>query len=102
MNERRSHYRLFCSDLAVLSWRDNSGADLKELANVENVSSTGVCLVISHSIPLGTHVEISGGGERVIGIVGHHAEQAAGHLLGIEIIGEFHLSMVNIQPELRN
>jgi len=53
-------------------------------------------------MPIGTPVEISCGSEQVTGIIRHHSEQAAGHLLGIEIIGDFHFSMVDIQPELRN
>ena len=58
MNERRTFSRLLCSELVEVSWTDSSGAACRRVANLEDISSSGICLQSELSIPKGAETAI--------------------------------------------
>ena len=58
MNERRSEQRLLCADLVDVRWRDASGRSRRAVANLEDISLSGVCIQLDIDIPLGTELRI--------------------------------------------
>ena len=71
MPERRSAIRTSDSDLVMLTWEQDS-VPLKQLGNIEDVSQTGLGVIVEQALPVATKVHISYGDNKLTGIVRHH------------------------------
>lgn len=100
MKERRSQPRLADAELIMLGWQEGA-TWLKQLGNVEDVSFSGLGVLLQNDLPVGTTVTVSyGEGEELTGVVRHHAERAEGYLLGIEFNDGSKSSLLHFHPNL--
>ena len=67
--DRRGERRSLCSNVAVLSFRDQAGTPVDQHALVEDVSGDGVCLSSSLPVPAGCPVTLQADGFRADGEV---------------------------------
>lgn len=49
---------MLCADLVEVRWKDQSGHSRKTVANLEDISSSGVCLQMERPVPLDTRLRI--------------------------------------------
>lgn len=87
MTERRAQPRLLDSDLIILCWDDGSSRH-KQLGKLNDVSDTGVGILVDYPLPIGASVTFSYGSRgqgELSGVVRHHTRQDNGHVIGIEI-----------------
>ena len=59
MEERRNGARLLCAELVEVSWEDDSHRIQRRVANLEDISLSGVCLHIEKPILEGTEIVVS-------------------------------------------
>ena len=59
MLDRRSEPRLLCADLVDVSWKDSNGRTRRSVANLEDISISGACILVDTPVPLGSMVRIS-------------------------------------------
>jgi hypothetical protein len=56
--EQRRHDRLLCAGLVDVRWSDADGYPCETVANLDNLSPDGACLLLDSPIPAGTRVGI--------------------------------------------
>ena len=54
MQNRREDNRLLCAELVELTWQDEAGRARRRVANLEDISLSGICLQVESPIPAGT------------------------------------------------
>ena|ERR1035438_3187707 len=52
MKERRLEHRMLCADLVEVSWLDKMGESRSAIANLEDISPEGACLMMETPVPL--------------------------------------------------
>jgi hypothetical protein len=67
--ERRRERRTLCSNVALLSFRDQAGKLVAQHALVEDVSGVGVCLSSSLPAPVGSRATLQADGFQADGAV---------------------------------
>lgn len=98
MQDRRNNSRLFCADLIEVTWSDG-GRIRHSVANLEDISSSGICLMLESALPLGVEVTVRVGTAELKGIARHATSGEAGFLIGVEFYPESHWSADLYQPE---
>ena len=96
MRDRRSEQRLFCSELVSVHWRDEQG-EQSTVANLEDISPSGACLLLESELPVGTQLKLEYPGGKLTGRVKYCVHREYGYLVGIQFIGE-HWSESRFQP----
>jgi hypothetical protein len=86
MKERRIEPRLLCADLLELDWIDANGRKHRDVANLEDISATGVCLQMETAIPLNTVVTLRLPEDDVVGDVRYCVHREIGYYLGVEFV----------------
>jgi hypothetical protein len=99
MSERRSQVRVRDSELVMLGW-DEDDVEMKQLANVEDVSPNGMGLMISNPLVVGTTVTITYGDEDLVGIIRHQSRRVEGYLVGVEFDASSRNSALHFDPDL--
>jgi len=84
MKERRAEPRLLCADLVEVEWTDANGRRRRGVANLEDISATGVCLQMEIAIPLETSVSLRLPEDDVRGRVRYCVHREIGYYLGVE------------------
>ena len=84
MKERRIEPRLLCADLIELDWTDANGRRHRDVANLEDISATGVCLQLENAVPLNTGVTLRLPEDDLVGIVRYCVHREIGYYLGVE------------------
>jgi hypothetical protein len=56
--DRRLEPRMLCADLIDVWWIDDSGNQVKALANLEDISSSGACLQTDVPVPVESDLHI--------------------------------------------
>lgn len=74
--------RSFCADLVEVSWPED-GRMHHRVANLEDISAAGVCLMLESPLPVGCEVSVSLDGSELLGVVRHCTEGQAGFLVGL-------------------
>ncbi len=97
--ERRSEPRLLCSDLVTVEWIDQTGAERKEIANLEDISAHGVCLQTGSEIPAGTEVRITAGNSHLRGGARYCREDELGWYVGVQMEPGSEWSERSFQPK---
>jgi hypothetical protein len=83
--ERRSHPRVRVVDEMVrITWQENE-TPLAQLANVANVSQTGLGLYVDFPIAIGTILQIFVGDQKFTGMVTRHGSATNQHLIGVQL-----------------
>jgi hypothetical protein len=84
MTEKRAETRMLCSELVDVHWRDSTGRRRKALANLEDISGSGVCLQMDGPIPLGTILRICHPKGEFQGSVRYCLYREIGYFLGVQ------------------
>ena len=58
MVDRRAETRMLCADLVKVRWTDRLGRNRKAVANLEDISFSGVCLQMDTPLPIDTTLHI--------------------------------------------
>ncbi len=58
MKERRTENRLLCAELVELVWKDAAGQTCRRLANLEDISSSGINLQSDVAIRAGESIMV--------------------------------------------
>ena len=85
MNERRTDNRLLCAELVEVVWQDGSGHKRQRVANLEDISLSGLCVQVEKEIPPGTEIRMSYGDGELVGIVRYCVFRDIGYFLGIQL-----------------
>jgi hypothetical protein len=98
MTERRKHTRANTCDLVLVAWQDETG-DMNRIGNVQDVSPTGLGVMLDCRLAVGTRVTVSTGDEEIPGIVRHVSELMNGLFTGIECPGGIEKSGLYMDSE---
>jgi len=96
---RRDTGRLLCAELVELCWLDPSGREQRRVANLEDISLSGVCLQIEGTIPTGTPVSVHYGDGELFGSVRYCRFEGLGYFLGVELAEGCRWSSQHFRPE---
>jgi hypothetical protein len=58
MRERRNQNRLMCADLINIEWREKDGTTSKAVANLEDISESGICIQTEEPLPLRSVIRV--------------------------------------------
>ena len=99
MKERRAQGRLLDCEFVIVTWEQGSQT-VKQIGNIDNLSSGGMGVLVEQPIPIGDSVTVSyDGGDGLTGIVRHHSRNSGRHLVGIEFSENSKESALHFQPE---
>lgn len=98
MQERRTDNRLLCAELVEVCW-DFGGIRQHRIANLEDISLSGVCLQLEKSIAPATEVNIRYGDGELTGTVRYCTYNEMGFLLGIALDQESRWSTQHYRPQ---
>ncbi len=84
MQERRINVRLLCAELVEVVW-DENGFEQRRVANLEDISLSGLCLHMDKLIACGKQITVHYGDGELIGTVRYCHSSHFGHLLGIQL-----------------
>lgn len=82
--DRRKEPRLLCADLVTVYWYDELGNPRKSVANLEDVSHRGACLLMDLAIAPESEVRIDTGRGHYLGSIRHSTPFATSYLLGVQ------------------
>jgi hypothetical protein len=99
MNERRNNSRLLCSELIEVVWTDAQGAPCRRIANLEDISSNGICLQSEISIPEAAQVTIRYQGGALSGTVRYCDYRQFGYLIGVSLEGDSGWDAQRLHPQ---
>lgn len=98
MQDRRIDNRLLCADLVEISW-EFAGRQERRIANLEDISLSGVCLQAEKSIAPETRVVIRFGDGALVGMVRYCAYRDMGFFIGVELTEGSRWSTQHYKPE---
>jgi hypothetical protein len=75
---------MLCADLVDVRWRERSGRNRRVVANLEDISLSGVCLQLEKPIPMGAFVRISYPKGEFSGVVRYCMYKEIGYFAGIQ------------------
>jgi hypothetical protein len=96
---RREDNRLLCAELVELTWRDESGRERRRVANLEDISLSGICLQVESPIPAGTAIDMHYGDGKLVGTIRYCRYQEMGYFLGVELVEGCRWSSQHFQPQ---
>lgn len=96
---RREDRRLLCAELVQLVWEDESGRQRRRVANLEDISLSGLCLQVESPIPAGTAIAMLYGDGELVGIIRYCRFQDCGYFLGIELVDGCRWSSQHFRPQ---
>jgi hypothetical protein len=80
---------MLCADLVEIKYQDPAGVEHNLTANLEDISTSGVCLQTEESLPMGTHLEITHSQGQFWGDVRYCTySDPVGYFLGVEFAGD--------------
>jgi hypothetical protein len=83
MLERRSEPRITAVDVVTISWEEGL-MTRQQLGNIQNLSLSGVGILIDHELAVGTHITMSFREGKSTGIVRHCTELVDRYFIGVE------------------
>ncbi len=75
---------MLCSELVDVSWQDDQGRQRKALANLEDISVSGICLQMDCPVPLDTLLHICHPKGEFEGSVRYCLYREIGYFLGVQ------------------
>ena len=85
MMERRNDSRLLCAELVQVTYRDESGRQCRRVANLEDISLSGICIQLQARIPDQAKVTIRHGDGELVGTVRHCSSRHDSFFLGVKL-----------------
>jgi hypothetical protein len=98
MFDRRAEWRMLCADLVDVSWKDLSGRRRKAVANLEDISSSGVCLQLDRPVPRDTLLQISHQKAEFEGQVRYCLYREIGYFIGVQFAPGYRWSPRSYRP----
>ncbi len=99
MSERRTDNRLLCAELVEVSWKDDGGRRRQRVANLEDISLSGICLQLEQEVDPGTAISVSYGDGELVGIVRYCVYRDIGYFLGIQLEEGCRWSTQHFKPQ---
>jgi hypothetical protein len=99
MKERRTDPRLLCAELVQVVWKDQSGHQCRRVANLEDISLTGICLQLESRVPEGTLLSMQYGDGQLVGTVRYCVFRDQAYFLGIRFEEGCRWSTRHFRPE---
>ena len=99
MDERRIDNRLLCAELVEVIWEDDSGRKKRRVANLEDISLSGICLQMEKELPAGTPIRMSYGDGELVGVVRYCVYRDIGYFLGIQLEDGCRWSTQHFKPQ---
>jgi hypothetical protein len=96
---RRNDNRLLCAEIVQLVWDDPSGRQRRSVANLEDISLSGLCLQVENPIPTGTPIAMEYGDGELVGTIRYCRFQEWGYFLGIELLDGCRWSSQHFRPQ---
>jgi len=84
VSEKRREARLLCAGLVEVHWVEADGTRSATIANLDDLSPSGVSLLLEGPLPPGTQIEFFHGGHRVSGAVRYCSSTELGWIAGVE------------------
>jgi hypothetical protein len=97
--ERRLEPRLLCADLIDVWWVDESGQTHKALANLEDISNSGVCLQVDGPVPYETLLHIGNTKTELEGRVRYCVFRDTGFFVGVRFEPGFRWDRQHFRPK---
>lgn len=85
IQERRTNSRLLCAELVEAIWIDQKGVKRRRIANLEDISLSGVCLQLESAVSPGTEMSVNYGDGKLVGTVRYCTLRDGGHFLGVQL-----------------
>ena len=98
MQNRRNDTRLLCAELVEVSWLEG-GRPQRRVANLEDISLSGICLHMEKPVPAGTQIVARYGNGELVGTVRYCVFREIGYFLGIQLAEESRWSTHHFRPE---
>jgi len=98
-SNRRGGDRLLCAELVQLIWQDEAGRERRRVANLEDISLSGICLQVESPIAAGTAVVMQYGDGELLGTIRYCRFQDLGYFLGVELAEGSRWSSQHYKPE---
>ena len=99
MDERRTDTRLLCAELVEVIWEDDVGRKRRRVANLEDISLSGICLQVEKALPPGTAIRMSYGDGELVGTVRYCVFRDIGYFLGIQLEDGCRWSTRHFKPQ---
>ena len=99
MTESRAHARMLCSDLVEVFYRDETGHPRRAMANLEDISLSGICIQVDKPIPLDTVVHINHPKGVFQGSVRYCLFREIGYFLGVQLAPDCQWSPDTYRPQ---
>lgn len=90
---------MLCADLVEVLFQNAEGVEQQLTANLEDISTTGVCLQTDLEVPVGTRVEIQHSKGKFAGDVRYcKYSELVGYFLGVEFTGDAQWTRRQFKP----
>ena len=99
MNERRNQDRMLCAELVQVIWTDESERKQRRVANLEDISASGICIQMERPLPIGTEIVVQHGDGQLVGVVRYCFIRQLGYFMGIEFNEGCVWSTLRFTPE---
>lgn len=99
IQNRRDDPRLLCAELVQLVWEDASGRQRRSVANLEDISLSGLCLQVENPIPTGTPIAVEYGDGELVGTIRYCRFLEWGYFLGVELLEGCRWSSKHFRPQ---
>lgn len=90
---------MMCADLVKVCWVDRAGMIKQNIANLEDISESGVCLQVDEELPLGTEIHISYPTGDFAGTVKYCVYREIGFFLGIRFEPDMKWTKKRFRPQ---
>lgn len=90
---------MLCADLISVFWKDKNGRPRKALANLEDISLSGMCLQVDAPVPRETLLRIAHPKSRFEARVRYCVFRDTGYYLGVEFQPGFRWSQRRFRPK---
>jgi len=98
MTRRSDDERILCAELLTIHWMDEDGAIRSEAASLEDISSSGACIHLEHTIPIDTQVLIEHSAGCYPAKVKYCVYQEIGYFLGVGFDEGYRWSKADFWP----
>lgn len=99
MQDRRIQPRMLCADLLDIWWIDASGHRLQTVANLEDISSSGVCLQTERPLQVELLLHICHKNGEFEGRVRYCVFRDTGYFIGVQFAEGFEWDQRRFQPK---
>jgi PilZ domain len=96
---KRLDERNLCADLLEIQWSDENALAHREIAALEDISSSGACIKAEQPIPVNTTLTIHYPGGKLVGRVKHCEFEDIGYYVGIEFQDGYRWSNRKYKPK---